>query len=85
MEGQAQYSLAGEAAAAAAAGTVVVVRECASGEAAAQRWGLTQEGAVTQGERCLALLSPDTRIFLQPCAAGPKQVSRGGKTGCMVT
>ncbi|XP_050707347.1 polypeptide N-acetylgalactosaminyltransferase 14-like isoform X2 [Eriocheir sinensis] len=78
VEGQAHQSSGGEVAAAAAAagqamGTVVTVRECASSEALTQRWGLTQEGAVTQGERCLALLSPDTRVFLQPCAAGPKQ------------
>lgn len=53
--------------------SAVAVRECTSGEAPGQRWGLSQEGALTQGERCLTVLSPDTRILLHPCAAGPRQ------------
>lgn len=60
--------------------SAVTVKECASGEAVGQRWGLSQEGAVTQGERCLTVLSPDTRILLHPCVAGPRQVSEEWNT-----
>ncbi|KAK8388591.1 hypothetical protein O3P69_020529 [Scylla paramamosain] len=56
-----------------AASATVTVQECTSGEGAGQRWGLTQEGSVTQGERCLTVLTSGKRVLLYPCAAGPRQ------------